>query len=110
MKARLLTEAEQNGLISCEQGARISQEAAGIHYYLRRARNDSMKMVLRNSCVECPKQVAGTASPEAEVAAAVWAVENAGRIHDGISAAIAAVVALSGRADIAGMKEMAKLY
>jgi hypothetical protein len=43
MKTRLLDEAENDALISCEQGAKSSQEAAGFHYYLRQARNDPKK-------------------------------------------------------------------
>jgi tellurite resistance protein len=81
MKARLLTEAEQTALISCEQGARISQEASGIHYYLRRARNDPTNTVLRNSCVERPKQMVDTASLEGKAGAARIA-EDAGGKHD----------------------------
>jgi len=94
MKARLLTEAEQIALISCEQGARISQEASGIHYYLRRARNDPTNTVLRNSCVERPKQMVGTVSLEGKVAAAAARVaEDAGEIRGvGMSAGVVAAV------------------
>jgi len=39
-ETRLLNEAVNFALISCEQGARSSQEAAGFQYYLRMARDD----------------------------------------------------------------------
>lgn len=72
-KARLLTEAEQIALISCEQGARISREASGIHYYLRWAQTDPANTVPMNPCVGGPMPVVGIASPEAKIAVACGA-------------------------------------
>ena len=100
-KARLLTEAEQIALISCEQGARISREASGIHYYLRRARNDPTNTVLRNSCVERPKQMVDTASLEGKADAARVAGDAGGKHDAGMSPGAAAVVPLVG-AETAG--------
>lgn len=60
-KPRLLTEADEIALISCERGARSSQEAAGIHYYLRRARNDPTNTVPMGSAAELLRQGAGIA-------------------------------------------------
>jgi hypothetical protein len=104
MKTRPLIEAEQIALISCELGARLSQEASGIHYYLRRARNDLTNTVLANSCAERLKHAVGTASLEGQAAAAALVVEDVGvgGIHDaGMSAGVVAAVLVDG-AGIAG--------
>lgn len=49
-------------LMSCERGARISQEASGIHYYLRRERTDPTSTVPKRPCAGRPGQGAGTAA------------------------------------------------
>ena len=97
MKTRPLIEAEQIALISCELGARLSQEASGIHYYLRRARNDLTNTVLTDSCAERLKHVVGTASLEGQAADAALVVEDVGvgGIHDaGMSVGVGVVVAV----------------
>ena len=107
MKTRPLIEAEQIALISCELGARLSQEASGIHYYLRRARNDLTNTVLTNSCAERLKHVVGIASLEDQAAAAAALVVEdvgVGGIHDvGTSVGVVAVVPVDG----AGIAETA---
>jgi hypothetical protein len=61
LQARLLEEAENGALMSCERGAWTSREASGIHYHLGQARNDPMRKPPLISSVEAPWQAAGTA-------------------------------------------------
>lgn len=102
-RARLLAEAERSALISCERGARLSREASGIHYYLRRARNDPTNTVLMNSCVERPSRMAGTASLEETTAPVALVADDvvAGTHVAGMSAE-AVVVTASVEAGTAG--------